>query len=140
MSTAAAAVDFRARHPERRVPGFANGIVERFPETRPAGAALVFGLRGEQRQVAAGASEDALALFLQQRARTRPLGAVLAQDFILLRRELCAPFGVGLFHLEFLSGLRRAATQPAKSGQAKQAGDGCEQDTAVEHGSLRAWR
>src|SRR6185503_13061571 len=97
MSTAAAAVDFRARHPERRVLGFANGVIERLPETRPAGAALVFGLRGEQRQVAAGAGEDALAFFLQQRARTRPLGAMFAQDFILLRGELCAPFGVGLF-------------------------------------------
>src|SRR5689334_18995384 len=46
VSAAAAAVDFRARHPERRVLGFANGIVERFPEARPAGAALIFGFRG----------------------------------------------------------------------------------------------
>src|SRR6186997_610353 len=102
VSAAAAAVDFRARHPERRVLGFANGIVERFPEARPAGAALIFGFRGEQRQVAAGAGEDALAFFFQQWARTWPLGAMLAQDLILLRRELRAPFGVGLFHLEFL--------------------------------------
>ena len=107
MAAAAAAMHFGARHAERRVLGFADGIVERLPEARPAGAALVFGVRGEQRQVAAGAGEDALALFLQQRARTRPLGAVLAQDLILLRRQLRAPFGVGLFDLEFLGGLRR---------------------------------
>src|SRR5207237_1644978 len=82
MSTAAAAVDFRARHPERRIPGFANGVVERLVEAWPAGAALEFGIRGEQGQIAAGAGEDTLAFFLQERARTRPLGAVLAQDFI----------------------------------------------------------
>src|SRR5258705_2905480 len=136
MSAAAAAVDFRARHPERRVLGFANGIVERLPEARPASAALVFGVRGEQRQIATGAGKDALAFFFQERARTWPLGAVLAQDFILLRRELCAPFGVGLFHLEFLGGLRRRGAQPAESGEAKQAGQGCEQDTAVDHGNF----
>ncbi len=68
MSAAAAAVHFRARHSERRVLGFANGIVQRLPEARPAGAALIFGIRGEQRQVATGACKDALAFFFQQRA------------------------------------------------------------------------
>jgi hypothetical protein len=36
--------------------------------------------------------------------------------------------------------LRRRGAQPAESGKAKQAGDGCEQDTAFDHGNLRARR
>src|SRR5258707_14983747 len=47
MAAAAAAVDFGPQHPEGAVFGFADGIVERLIETRPAGAALEFRLRGE---------------------------------------------------------------------------------------------
>src|SRR4051794_35619053 len=97
MAAAAAAVNFGAQHPEGSVLGFADGILQRLVETRPAGAAFELGLRGEQRQVATGAGEDALAVLFQQRAGTRPLGAFLAEDFVLLRRQLRAPFGVGLF-------------------------------------------
>src|SRR5467141_3930137 len=102
MAAAAAAVNFGPQHPKGAVFGLADGIVERLIKTRPAGAALEFRLRGEQRQVAAGAGEDALAMLFQQRARPRTLGALLAQDLILLRGELRAPLRVGLFDLEFL--------------------------------------
>src|SRR5712671_2653487 len=112
MAAAAAAVDFGPQHSKGAVFGLADGIIERLIKTRPAGAALEFRLRGEQRQVAAGAGEDALAMLLEQRARTRALGALLAQDFILLRRQLRAPFCIGLFDLEFLRRVCRGGPQP----------------------------
>src|SRR6266571_5338253 len=92
MAAATAAVNFGAQHPEGAVFGLADGVFKRLVKTRPAGAAFEFRLRGEQRQVAAGAGEDALAMLLEQRARSWPFGALLAQDFILLRRQLGPPF------------------------------------------------
>src|SRR6267378_3659994 len=136
MAAAAAAVNFGPQHPKGAVFGLADGIVERLIKTRPAGAALEFRLRGEQRQIAAGAGEYALAMLLEQRARTRALGALLAQDFILLRRQLRAPFRIGLFDLEFLRGVCRGGSQPSEGRKAKQTGDGGEQDTAVNHNGL----
>src|SRR5581483_8082301 len=88
---------------------------------------------GEQRQVAAGAGKEALAMLLQKRARPRPLGALLAQDLVLLRGELRAPFVVGLLDLELFGGLRGRRPQPAEGGEAKQAGQRGEQDAAVNH-------
>src|SRR3981081_2026480 len=76
-------------------------------------------------------------MLLEQRARARPLGALLAQDVILLRRQLRPPFGIGLLDLEFFRGFRRRHAQPAERGEAEQAGDGSKQDAAVEHGVLR---
>src|SRR4030088_2059730 len=140
MATAAAAVNFGPQYPESPVFGPADGVVERLVKNRPAGAALEFRLRGEQRQVAAGTGEDALAMFLEQRARSRPLGAFLAQDLILLRRQLRAPFRIGLFDLELLRGVGRRSAQPAEGRKAKQTGDRREQDTAVDHDGLRSKR
>src|SRR5512141_645596 len=79
MAAAAAAVDLGPQHAEGTVLGLADGVFQRLIEARPAGAAFEFRLRGEQRQVAAGTGEDALAMLLEQRARARPLGALLAQ-------------------------------------------------------------
>src|SRR5712672_4338210 len=138
MAAAAAAVNFGARHPEGAVFGLADRVLERLVETWPAGAAFEFRLRGEQRQVAAGAGEDALAMLLEQRARARALGALLTQDLILPRRQLRAPFRVGLFNLEFLAGVCRRTPQPAESATAKKTGDRREQNTAVDHDGLRA--
>src|SRR5467141_4794409 len=140
MAAAAAAVNFGPQHPKGAVFGPADGIVERLIKTRPAGAALEFRLRGEQRQVAAGAGEDALAMLLEQRARSRTLGALLAQDLILLRRQLRPPFRIGLFDLELLRGVRGRSSQPAEGRKAKQTGDRREKDTAVNHGGLRSKR
>src|ERR1700719_2745390 len=83
MAAAAAAVNFSPQHPEGAVFGLADGVLQRLIKTRPAGAAFEFGFRGEQRQVAAGAGEDALAMLLQERTRARPLGALLPQYLIL---------------------------------------------------------
>src|SRR5205807_10529557 len=125
MATAAAAVYFGAQHAEHPIFGLAEGVIERLIEARPAGAALELGLRGEQRQVAAGAGEDALAMLVEERARTRPFGALLAQDIILLRRQLRAPLRVGLLDLELFGGLRRLRPQPTEGSKAQQAGHGC---------------
>src|SRR3984893_5002474 len=116
MAAATAAVNFGAGHPEGPVFGLPDGVLERLVKTWPAGAAFEFRLRGEQRQVTAGAGEDALAMLLEQRARTRALGALLAQDLILLRRQLRAPFRIGLFVLEFLPGVSGRSPQPSEGG------------------------
>src|SRR5579883_1528488 len=112
MPAAAAAMHLRSQHPEGTVLGDADGVVERLIEARPAGAALELGLGGEQGQVAAGAGEDALAVLVQERAGPGALGALVAQDLILLRGELGAPLGIGLLDLECLGrlpgGMRRA--------------------------------
>src|SRR5271163_2802005 len=129
VTATAAAVDFGPQHAEGPVFGLADGVIERLVEARPASAALELGLRGKQRQVAAGASKGALAMFLQERARTRAFGALVAQNFVLLRRQLRAPFRIGLFDLEFLGGLRRRSPQPSEGGKAQQAGDRCKQNT-----------
>src|SRR3984957_16595148 len=127
MTAAAAAVNFGAQHSEGTVLGLADRVLERLIKTRPAGAALELGLRREQRQVAAGTGEDALAMLLEQRAAVRTLGAFLAQDFILLRGQLRAPLRIGLFDLELLGSLCRGHPQPTEGGKAKQTGNGCEQ-------------
>jgi hypothetical protein len=77
-------------------------------------------------------------MLFQERTRSRPFGALVAQYLVLLRGKLRAPFGVSLFNLEFLGSLRWFGTQPAERGEAEQAGDGSEQDTAVKHHGLRA--
>src|SRR3984885_11668885 len=133
MAATAAAMNFAAQHAEGAVFPFGHGIVQRLIEARPAGTALVLRLRREQRQGATGAGEGAFAVFLQQRARPRTLGAFLAQDFILLRRELGAPFRVGLFDLELFSGVRGFTAQPAQPRKAKQTSSGSKQDTAIDH-------
>src|SRR5579862_1562477 len=88
MAAATAAMNFGAQHAEGAVLRLADRVLQRLIEARPAGAALILGLGREQRQVAARAGEDALAMLLEQRARSRPLGALLAQDLVLLRRQL----------------------------------------------------
>ena len=65
-------------------------------EARPAGAALELLLRLEQRLPAARAGERAGALLVIERAASRPLGAVLAHDVVLLGRQQLAPLGVGM--------------------------------------------
>src|SRR5207237_6824861 len=101
MPAAAAAMHLGTAHEQGLVDRSADSIRERLPEARPAGAALIFRVRGEQRQVAAGASEDAFALFGVERTAAGTLGAMLAQHVILRRREQAAPFFVTLFDLEF---------------------------------------
>ena len=96
MAAAAAAMYFGADHAPapigRGLDRAGLGIVE----ARPAGAAVEFRLRDEQLLPAGGASEGAGAFFVIQRAAARPLGAVLAHDVKLFRREDFAPFRLGM--------------------------------------------
>src|SRR4029078_13054933 len=85
MTATTAAMDLGADHAEAAVGCGLNGPWHRIVEARPAGAALEFLLRHEQRLVAARATESAGPLLVIERATTCRLGAVLAHDFVLLR-------------------------------------------------------
>src|SRR5262245_5820313 len=90
------------------VPAGADRLVERGPETRPAGATVELGCRGEQIQVAANTSEIAATLFVQEWARKGTFGRALPKHRILVRREPPLPVGVGPGHLECFGGHRSA--------------------------------
>src|SRR5258708_40307049 len=91
MTAAAAAMDFGAQHSKGPVLSLADRVFERLIEARPAGAALEFRFRGEQRQGAAGAGESALPVLLGQRARPPAFRAFLAPDLALPRRPMRPP-------------------------------------------------
>src|SRR3982075_3587129 len=84
-----------------RIPG------ERRPEARPTRSGIEFRLGGEQRRAAAHAGIGAGMLFVPIGPGEGPLGAVLARDVILLRREQPAPFGLGFFDFRSAGGRRR---------------------------------
>src|SRR3954469_14969930 len=141
MAAASAAMHLDPRHAIGAVLGAAERVLERLEEARPARSAVELGVGGKQRQVAAGAGEYALAMLLQERARPRTLRAVLAQDLVLLRRQLRAPFSVSLLDFEFLGSFGRFGAQPAarqQAEQAEQAGNRGKQDSAVHDDFLRA--
>src|SRR4051794_20377434 len=64
MAAAAAAMHFRARDAERAVFAGRHGVIERRPETRPAGVAIELGVRREQVEPAPGATERASAMLV----------------------------------------------------------------------------
>src|SRR6516225_11941783 len=73
MSAAPPAMHLGAWQQQQVVGGSAHRVGQRPIEARPAGLAVVFGLRREQRKVAARASERAPALLVVERARARGL-------------------------------------------------------------------
>src|SRR5258706_8482404 len=80
MTAAADAVIFGARQDQFEIrAGFERRGNAR-EETRPAGAAVVFHLRRENRQAATGADENARPFFIVERTGARRLGALVAQD------------------------------------------------------------
>src|SRR6266481_3883101 len=81
MAAAAAAMNFGPQYPQGPVFGLADGVLKRLVKTRPAGAALEFRLRREQRQVAAFAGEAR-----SQRKAARP--SRLATDASKIRRSI----------------------------------------------------
>src|SRR5262245_39796569 len=91
MAAAAAAMHLGPGHAVGAILGGADGVLQRLKEARPSGAALELGVGRKQRQVATGAGKNPLAMLLQKRARPGSLRALIAQDLILLRRQLCAP-------------------------------------------------
>src|SRR6185437_1962794 len=108
MAAAAAAMHFRARHEQAVVGRALDRARLRIVETRPAGAALEFLLRGEQRLLAAGTIKRAGALLVIERAAARPFGAVFAHDVELLGREDLTPLRLGMGHA-ILLGIRHGA-------------------------------
>src|SRR5690349_3577904 len=77
MPAAVRAMHFGAGHEPGAVGRGFGRTVQRLPEARPSGAALVFRVRGVERLAAAGARERAFALLWIERARAGALGAVL---------------------------------------------------------------
>src|SRR5262249_35804152 len=132
VSAAAAAMHLGACHEIALVGRGADRVRQRLIETRPAGTALEFRVRGEQRQIAARAGEDAFALLVVERARARALGAAAAQTVVLRRREDAAPLLVALLDLEW-AGHRIVRLAPAPRDERRD-GAGCgEQDRASFH-------
>src|ERR1700674_4592705 len=116
MAAAAAAMHLGALHAPAAVGGALDRSRHRIVEARPAGAALEFLLRGEQRLFAARAIERAGALFVIERAASRPLGAVLAHDVKLLGREQLLPLRLGMRHRILLGVRLRAHGAPVCYG------------------------
>src|SRR5215204_1723803 len=98
MAAALRAVHFGASHAIRAVHGRPERTRERRIETRPPGARLELRVVGEQLLAAAGARERAGALLGQERAAPRPLGRVVPQDLVLLRRQDSLPLVVGFLN------------------------------------------
>src|SRR6266566_1598622 len=108
MAVVAAATDavvFGARQDQLIVRTGAECPWNRGEETRPAGAALVFHIRGKEGQVAADANEYTRPLFVVQRARAGGLGTFLAQHVELRRVQTLAPLFFRQF--EWLGGRRQ---------------------------------
>src|SRR4051812_21155480 len=98
MPSAPGTVHFGAAHEGAPVLGGLDRSFDGLPEARPARAALEFCVRLEQRAAAARTLENARPLLLIERARSGPLGAVLAKHVILARRKRLLPFVVGLLN------------------------------------------
>src|SRR5580692_9264362 len=116
MAAAAAAVHLGALHAPAAVGGGIDRAWLRIVEARPAGAALEFLLRGEQRLPAADAGERAGAFLVIERATARPFGAVLAHDVELLGREQLLPLRLGVRHGIVLGIRLRAHGSPVRYG------------------------
>lgn len=91
MSSAVAAMHFRAGHEMAVVLRGANGLVERLEEAGPTAAALEFRVGREQRLPASGAAKRAIAMLVVERTRSWRLGTMFAEDAKLLRRERFPP-------------------------------------------------
>src|SRR5258707_4630553 len=100
VALAARAKNLRAVHAVTAV-GVGDDVLggNRLEETRPAGAGIEFGFRGEQRQSAADAIINAgLVVVVESAAKSR-FGALGAGNFILIGRQLLLPLGIGLDYL-----------------------------------------
>jgi len=84
MTTAAVAMHLGADHAEGAILGRPDSVFQRLIEARPTGAALKLGLGREKRMIATGTGENTLAVLIQERAGPGALGALVAQNFILL--------------------------------------------------------
>src|SRR5260370_3987528 len=109
MAAAAAAIYLGAHHAVAAIDRGLDRARLRIVEARPAGAAVEFSLRHEQRLPAPGARERAGAFLIIERAASRGLGAVLAHHLVLFRREQAAPLLVGVGDRVLLFGHGRSS-------------------------------
>ena len=84
MTATTVAMHLGADHAEGAILSRPDSVFQRLIEARPAGAALILGLGREKRMIATSAGENALAVLIQERAGPGALGALVAQNFILL--------------------------------------------------------
>ena len=91
MASTARAQDLGSIHQQAVIRPCDHGMLERFPEARPTGAAVKLRCRAEQGQGAARASKDAFAMLIQERARKGSLGRCLTKDGVALGAERLAP-------------------------------------------------
>src|SRR5204863_7040333 len=97
MSIAARTTHFHATHPMSVVFELAHRRgIGRLIEAGPAAAAVVLGLRPEKFLAASLAQVHARCLGLVVLAGKRRLGAALAQDAVLVRRQLRPTLGITL--------------------------------------------
>src|SRR4029450_12600718 len=96
MAAAAAAMHLGAHHAVAAVLRGLDRARDRLVDARPAGATLELLLGDKERLAAARTGEGAGALLVIERAAAGRLGAVPAQDVILLGREQAAPLLVGV--------------------------------------------
>src|SRR3972149_8530658 len=102
MRPALAARHFGAAHEETAVFLFSDvfGLQGRI-KPRPAGAGIEFGVGTEKFRPTADTPVNALVLAVVILARERALGAFLARDLVLFRRQDFFPFRVVLVDLVF---------------------------------------
>jgi hypothetical protein len=125
VTTAALAKHLGARHSEAVVGALENGSVQRPPETRPPGAAVEFGVGGEQVQRASGTAEDATSVFVVERTAVRHLGARLAQNVVLIGAQQLLPLGVGMGDLEITCRTGRRGTSARGGPEDRGRGRAC---------------
>src|SRR3990172_7713286 len=107
VGVAFATENFGAPHEQAVVRlGFDLVLSNRGPEARPAGVRIELGVGAEQLVAAAGTAVNSLIVAIPILPGKRRLGALLAANVILRRRQLLFPFRIGLddlfFHGSFL--------------------------------------
>ena len=133
VSAAARAMHLHARHHHPAIGLGAHRLGQGCPEARPAGAALELGLAAEQRVRASRAGEGARTVLGVERARSRPLGRLVAQHAIGRGRQLGLPLGVAELDRKALrrgSGRRAAAERGPQRGEPGKREEG----SAIGHG------
>src|SRR5262249_23635987 len=135
-AAAAAAVHFGARQDQGVIIRCAHRILDRRVEARPPGAAVEFGLRAVERQIAGGAAKHAGAVLVVERTGEWALRALLAQHLILRRGEEMLPLVIGVRDFEGLGTGASRAQQGRNSDRGGHAG-ATQENIASGHVGLR---